>query len=199
MKQNFSSFLHQNKGTIVGLALAILSVMPLKSFSNGLNEASAATKAATEGAIVSYCQNNTNPDSPLAWYEKACIAIFNKQYDEAIKYFNIALELDPNYAEAYCGLGFIYAEGKQDYEEAVKYYSKAIELDPNHALAYYGLGDVYKDGKKDYEKAIKYYKIAIESMVDYEHAYRKLGIVYAELKDTKKAIECLNEALRIRE
>ena len=197
MKHNFSSFLHQNKGFFVGLALAILSVMPLKSFSNELNDASAVTKAITEGAIAPYYQNNTKSDSAEAWLEKAYTAYYNKQYNEAIRRFKKAIKLNPNDATAYNGLGVVYEVGKKNYDEAIKSYNKAIELDPNIAMAYHNLGDVYKDGKKNYDEAIKYYKIAIELEFDNVYAYRKLAMVYAELENTEKAIECLNEVLRL--
>ena len=76
-----------------------------------------------------------------------------KQYFEAIKDHDKAIELDPNYAMAYNNRGVAKADLKQ-YFEAIKDHDKAIELDPNYAMAYNNRG-VAKEGLKQYEAAIK--------------------------------------------
>jgi tetratricopeptide (TPR) repeat protein len=51
----------------------------------------------------------------------------NKQYDKAIADYTKAIELDSNYADAYCNRGSVY-NTLQQYEKAVADYTKAIEL-----------------------------------------------------------------------
>ena len=59
-------------------------------------------------------------------------------YDEAIKW----LLLNPNDAEAYCGLGSAYYS-KKDYAQAIEWFEMAIKLKPDNAIkamAYTNLG-----------------------------------------------------------
>ena len=53
-----------------------------------------------------------------------------KQYNEAIKDYNQAIELDPKHANAYYNRGIAKALLKQ-YDEAIKDYNQAIELNPS--------------------------------------------------------------------
>lgn len=81
-------------------------------------------------------------------------------YEEAIKDFNKAIELNPNISEAYNNRGNAKNNLKQ-YEEAIKDYDKAIELNPNNLDAYNNRGSAkailmqYKEAIKDFDKAIK--------------------------------------------
>ena len=80
----------------------------------------------------------------------------NKQYLEAQKDFEKAVELAPQMAEAY----FWRAESQLDDEKAFADYAKAIALKPDYAMAYYkrGLKKSFTDNKAaliDYNKAIE--------------------------------------------
>ena len=55
------------------------------------------------------------------------------QYEEATKYYQKAIENDPNFSVSYFNLGLLKYELKQ-YEEAIKYYQKAIENDAYEAI-----------------------------------------------------------------
>ncbi|HYE16347.1 MAG TPA: tetratricopeptide repeat protein, partial [Pyrinomonadaceae bacterium] len=57
--------------------------------------------------------------------------------DEAVQHFTRAIELDPNFALAYCALGGAYANrvikgcgGTEDYERAEEAFARALALDP---------------------------------------------------------------------
>ena len=52
-----------------------------------------------------------------------------------IEDYNKALDLDPNYTEAYYNRGLAKDE-LQDYEGAIEDYNKALDLDPNDTYAY---------------------------------------------------------------
>jgi tetratricopeptide (TPR) repeat protein len=55
---------------------------------------------------------------------------------------NKAIEINPNYAEAYVNRGVLYF-GQKKYELALSDYNKAIEINPNLAQAYLGRGGLY--------------------------------------------------------
>ena len=71
-----------------------------------------------------------------------------RDYDGAIEDFTKAIELDPDYTNAYVWRGFVKLEVLDDYNGSIADYSKAIELKPDYAGAYndrgyskYYLGD----------------------------------------------------------
>ena len=64
-------------------------------------------------------------------------------YQEAIKDFDRAIELDPKLAGAYWGRGKTYHE-LGDYQEAIKDFDRAIELDPKLGGAYWSRGKTYQ-------------------------------------------------------
>jgi len=64
------------------------------------------------------------------------------KYTRAIDCFKKAIEINPNYAEAYHYLGSIY-KLREEYDSAIKYYQKAIEINSDYAEAYCDLGLVH--------------------------------------------------------
>jgi len=58
--------------------------------------------------------------------------------------FEKALELDPNNADAYIGLGSLFEE-LNDPDKALENYKLAIKYDSKNAYAYYRAGVIYKD------------------------------------------------------
>lgn len=89
-------------------------------------------------------------------------AYHNKgMYDEAIAEYKKAIEINPEYSDAYYNLGLAYFYGKKMYDEAIAAYKKAIERRPGFAKAHYGLGTTYYR-KGEYSLAIEHYDKAIE-------------------------------------
>jgi tetratricopeptide (TPR) repeat protein len=81
-------------------------------------------------------------------------------YQEAIKDFNRAIELDPKLAGAYWGRGKTYHE-LGDYQQAIKDFDRAIELNPKLGGAYWSRGKTYQElgnqqqAKEDFKTAAK--------------------------------------------
>ena len=102
----------------------------------------------------------------------------DKNYIEAIKYFQKAAE--KGNANAQYNLGCCYEYGKGvsvDYTEAVKWYRKAAEKE--YADAQYNLGYCYENGKglsQDYTEAVKWYRKAAEQ--GHANAQYNLGCCY---------------------
>lgn len=90
-------------------------------------------------------------------------------YEEAIKDFDKAIELDSNYLSAYNNRGISKAKLGNN-EEAIKDFNKAIELNPNISEAYNNRGNA-KNNLKQYEEAIKDFDKAIKLKANNAQAY----------------------------
>ena len=96
--------------------------------------------------------NNHKIESQTAInYFKGIAHSLKRQHDQAIPYYNKAIEINPSFANAYFSRGVAFAEGKGQYEEAISDYNKAIEINPGFAkvfalrsFAYYSTGEYDK-------------------------------------------------------
>ena len=78
----------------------------------------------------------------------------------AIKHYSRAIELYPDFIEAYCARAQIYF-WLDDFDEAIKDFTSVIELDPDYASAYVQRGRAYSN-KSCYARAIEDFNRAIE-------------------------------------
>jgi tetratricopeptide (TPR) repeat protein len=86
---------------------------------------------------------------------------FNRgDYDKAIFQFNIALDVEPGFGEAYNNRGLAY-HAKGDNDKALADFEKAIQLRPNFASAYYNRGLIYYSNK-DFDRAIADFRTVLE-------------------------------------
>jgi tetratricopeptide (TPR) repeat protein len=83
----------------------------------------------------------------------------SNEYELALKAYDKAIELKPDYASAWYNRGFVLDELGR-YEEALKAYDKAIELKPDYARAWYNKACAYSL-KGDKENALKHLSKAI--------------------------------------
>lgn len=118
-----------------------------------------------------------------------------KEYDEAIPYFEKAIERSPSWVMAYNNLATIFY-AKKDYDTAEAYSLVAIELDSTLGYPYRTLGQVYYR-KKDYEKAEESYLNAIKLNPDYAPNYFNLALNYKRRKNLKKTEECYLKAIEL--
>lgn len=122
---------------------------------------------------------------------KACRE--KKDYDCALNNYNKAIELNPQYIDAYYSRGIVY-DDKGDYDQAIRDYTRAIELDPQYAEAYYNRGFAY-DNKGDHDQAIKDYSKVIELKPQIIAAYINRGAAYAQKGDYDQAIRDYTKAI----
>ncbi len=96
-----------------------------------------------------------------AWHADQGSQLFNQgRYDEAIKEGTEAIELAPDFAEAYSNRGIAYVQ-KGELDQAIADFGKAIELDPELAKAYYNRGYAYYL-KGEVAKAVSNFEKCIE-------------------------------------
>ena len=89
-----------------------------------------------------------------AYYKQAYDYLNDKQYDYAISEFNKLINKDPNFVDAYCGLGCSYFK-RGNLKAAENYAKEALKLEDNYQPALQVLEDIkqaYVNKCKDYLK-----------------------------------------------
>jgi tetratricopeptide (TPR) repeat protein len=123
-----------------------------------------------------------------------------EEYEEAIRAYSKAIEIDRNGVWAYNAYltRAVTNEFSGKYEHAIEDYGKAIQIetDSSKGFAYTSRADVYFD-LHDYEKAINDYSKAIKLDPDNSGAYFGRARCYLLLEDYKKTIKDLNKAIEI--
>jgi len=118
-----------------------------------------------------------------------------KKYDTAITYFEEAIQLNPNFSEAYNNLGNIKKRiGK--IEEAISCFKKAIELKENNILAYFNLANIYRENRYFNELIETYKKILSFNPNDIKTLYN-LGSTYLFLGEISKGKNFFEKIIKI--
>jgi protein kinase/serine/threonine-protein kinase len=129
---------------------------------------------------------------------------YKKQDNElAIELFKQALELDPDFALAYAGLGDAYSQRVQRYgfpptmlDEAIEASKKAISIDPYCSEAYKALG-LANFTKGWLREAAKAYKKAVELNPNNAPAIISLGLICIQIGELEKAMRWTKSALAL--
>ena len=115
--------------------------------------------------------------------------------DKALRHYDKAINLKPDFFGAYNDRGIIYSK-KGDFDNAIKDLNKAIELNPNLAKAYNNRGIAY-DRKGKIDTAIHNYSKAIELSPNNAKAYNNRGNAYEEKGEVDTAIYNYNKAIEL--
>jgi len=126
----------------------------------------------------------------------SCINLLRKDFDDAVKYGEKAVELGPNNPTGHFILGMALRYAGQ-YKEAISKFEKAIRLDPITAInRLNNLGWAYLLAK-EYESAILMFSEAIQRNPDYLFAYMGLSAAYNLSGDIEKSHWAAENVLRI--
>jgi len=123
----------------------------------------------------------------------------------AIRMYEKAIELDPNFALAYARLSRVHSQMywfKHDRsyarlalaEKAVR---KALELNPGLPEAHHSLGCYYYWGHLDYDRALEQFAIARRSQPDNGQLLSKIAFVYRRQGQMDKAHVTLEKAIEL--
>ncbi|MCP4230673.1 MAG: tetratricopeptide repeat protein [bacterium] len=112
---------------------------------------------------------------------------------EALSAYQKAVELNPNYYDAWNGIGYCSLRLER-YDGAKAAFQRVIdELSASDAPALNGMGATLAY-EGDYEGAIEYLEMAVKADPEYSDAHNTLGYVYAETGDFDKALHHQEEA-----
>jgi predicted O-linked N-acetylglucosamine transferase (SPINDLY family) len=113
-----------------------------------------------------------------------------RELDEATKLCAKAIELVPDFADAYNVIGAIRKDGK-DLDGAILAWTKAIQIDPGCADAHSNLGVVYA-GKLKFDDAIIAYQNAIRAKANHGEANFNLALILMDqgrIEEARKGYE----------
>ena len=121
----------------------------------------------------------------------------NGQFEQAVVQFQKALELNPDYADAYNYLGFMYADKNIKLDEATHLIERALDYEPENGAFLDSMGWVFfRQGKLD--QALTYLRRAIkfirnEDAVVFDH----LGDVYLQMGNPSQAVAQYEKAAEL--
>jgi len=118
-----------------------------------------------------------------------------KKWELALANFNQAIEINPDYADAYNNRGNVYANQKK-WELALADFNKVISINSDEEFAYYNRGSIYYK-QKNWELALADYNKAIQINPQYAQAYIVRGSIYYKQKNWELALADYNKAIQI--
>ena len=163
------------------------------------------------GPVEPLSQWQRRPTIQAYAYKRSAVAkLRSHASEEAIKVLDKAIELYPNFREAYYNRGFAKAAlarveavrgdleaAESHYDRAIADYTRAIDLNADYAEAYYNRGNANRElsdyemaqgdegdleaAESHYNRAIADYTRAIDLNADYAEAYYNRGLVRAAL------------------
>lgn len=153
--------------------------------------------------------SRNNPEDATAQYKYALNLHAQGKYDEALKYYNKTIALNPEITDAYLNIATVH-RFKKRYSEALAVLEKGLKAVPDNdklnemsaeiksetANERYGNAlDNHKKGK--YAEAIKEYLIIIKESEPDSDLYLNLGAAYQASKKYNEAVNAYKKALAI--
>lgn len=128
-----------------------------------------------------------------------------EKFEQALKFFTTALELDPNYSQAYAGLGWAYMfdyfnrwsdNADNSLQLAKCSAEQAIQTDPNEPFARFAVS-LAAMFERDLDRAKSEADIALSLNPNFALAYSNLGTIYTYLGEPLAAIAAIERAMRL--
>lgn len=121
------------------------------------------------------------------WFHQGLEAEQNQApAEEVIKFYETALELDPNLAPALVNLGTLFFNAGY-HKQSEDYYRRAVEADKDYPLAHFNLANLF-DERGERSKALYHYLAALKLNPNYADAHYNLALLYQTMNETMKAL-----------
>jgi adenylate cyclase len=173
-------------------------------------------KVVSELEVTLTAQEQANLKKPTAanvealqefFWGRAVFGNITKQENEAArKRYRRAIELDPNFAEAYAALSLTYlddwrrrwgASREESIKKAIELAQEAIRIDPNVPQAHFALGYINLYVYQGHERAIEVARKALALDPNYADGYALLSSAYFFSGYPEKALPLDRKAMRL--
>ena len=115
--------------------------------------------------------------------------------EEALEYFDKAIEEDPQFLAAHNNRGRV-LNNLRRYEDAAEAFRTAVKIRPDFAEAHNNLGHVYR-AMGEMERAGDCFMDAIRIDPEYALAYHNLGTVRMELSKPEEALQAFRKSVEL--
>jgi tetratricopeptide (TPR) repeat protein len=140
----------------------------------------------TSAARDAYLNANRLAPKDFRWiYLLAKLDHQEGRFDDAIRRYQLARTLRPDYVATLVNLGNIFLELNR-LEEARESFNAALEIDKNNPAAHYGLGQVAVS-KRSYGEAVDHFEKTLAQVPDANRVHYSLAMAYRGLGDAEKA------------
>jgi len=144
---------------------------------------------------ASRAQANYPGTMPNAWNNLGILSAREGKTDEAIAYFQKALQINAENPVALQNLGNAYRQ-KKDWQNARSALERALALRPDDAETNYSLGMVYAQ-TDDTDHAYEYLQKALAARPAYPEALNNLGILFLRARRPADAEKSFLESIRV--
>jgi len=148
-----------------------------------------------KGGVVTASVHYARSAANQSLFEKAEGSIKRQDYKRAISLLQEIVQSDAKDFEAWTESGTVHSKLKED-NEAEKDYLQALEQNPSFILALINLGKL-RLVEKNYQGAIESLSKAVTLQPPSAEANYFLGEAYLNIKKGSKAVDYMNEAIRI--
>ena len=136
--------------------------------------------------------------------EAAAVTLYLENNTDSVEYFsNISyiikllqksIELEPNAAYAYYGMGYACYKGKK-YDKALRAYKSYLTFVPNNANAYSSIGNIYLK-QKQHKKALYYFQKSIDLDSSRTDTYYNMSKSYMALGEYELSWDYFKNAMK---
>jgi tetratricopeptide (TPR) repeat protein len=135
-------------------------------------------------------------DEAIAWFERGCeLDADTDKWAEAIEAYEKALELDDDYADAYCNLGAVrYNQGQR--AAARRAFEACLAREADHVEANFNLANVLEEDGDD-GGALKLYRRALASDPMYPDLHINLALLYEKIGRPRGACDHWRRVLQL--
>jgi TolB-like protein/cytochrome c-type biogenesis protein CcmH/NrfG len=178
-----------------GQALGVLATSYTFGAHMGWADMAATVPLAKRAALAAIAADS---EDPWAHNALACVYMFERQFEESLAEFEVALRLNPNFslAQGYHGLALSYC-GRV--EEAIEAAKRALRLSPRDPFAaiFYGIAAYAKFVGRNYEEAMRLSRAAIRQRGDFVGGHRVLTAATGMAAGSNIAAAALQELRRV--
>lgn len=134
----------------------------------------------------------SNTNDAVQYYFQGTLAQNKKDWDDAVRFYSRAVELDSLYSDAYSGLAVVYYE-KRDYDLELENFLAAARIDSNNGGAFYLLATAFEDVgqyKEAYKAFLRAYYLDPEDK-DVLHDFALLNLAFGHKDAASNLIQKL--------